>query len=613
MAMLSACQPLQQADGTRTSNPQAERAAILARQGRHDDAGDNYLTLAEAATGDSRQRYLILAARERQLAGRLGAAQAIMDSLEEPIATANLVGWAIVSGDLALANGQPEAALNALARAPETDKPSAAAELLRIRALAQFRLNYPVTATSALLEREVWLDNAAAIAGNQRLLWQELSRYGSKLGPTQLDAVDDPLLLGWLELGQIAASLPPGGRGLPGALARWQLAHPNHPANQVLVPELLATAGPVAEMPGRVALLLPLSGRQQLSGRAVRDGFMAAHFEIPAAGPQPQIRVYDVDAAGVADAYRRATAEGAEFIVGPLVKTAVEEVAAMGISVPTLALNYLPEESIAPAGMFQFALAPEDEASAAAERAIRLGQLRALVLVPNGVWGRRMLNSFANTYTGLGGQILDYRFYDPGAADFSAGIQDILLIRESKDRQTRLSANLGVSLGFEPRRRTDIDLIFMAASDNAAKLIRPQLKFYYAGGIPTYATSTIYQSAATGNRDLNGIMFADMPWMIAPAPLTQTVQKTLDEFWPGESQRRARLFAMGFDAYQLVPELATGMGLKRSELTGVTGKLYLSGDRRIHRRLAWAIIKGGQPQPLAPLDINSLPVEITTD
>jgi len=609
LLVLGGCQTVPTQTDSGIGDSAAARADALARQGRHDAAAEDYLELAETSAGDTRQRYLILAARERLLAGRVGAAQAIIDALASPIADANRVGWAVVAGDLALARGDAEAALTVLSQAPQTDNPVAAAELLRIRGQADFRLGDPVAGTSALLEREIWLADAQAIAANQRLLWQELRSYGTGLGPEQLAQVTDPVLLGWLRLGELAAALPPSGRGLASALTRWQLDNPNHPANQLLVPELLAQAGPVAEMPQRVALLLPLSGRQQLSGAAIRDGFMAAHFAAGDVASAPMLRVYDVDTYGAADAYRRAVADGAQFVVGPLLKPSVEEIAANGIVVPTLALNYLPQETLAPPGMFQFALLPEDEASAAAERAIRLGQLRALVLVPNGAWGQRLLNSFAGTYRGLGGRIVDYRYYDAQAADFSEGIQDVLLIRESKDRRTRLSANLGIELGFEPRRRDDIDLIFMAATDGAAKLIRPQLKFYYAGGIPTYATSAVFDSGSSGNLDLNGIMFADMPWIIEPDPFTRSVQQTLETYWPDQAQRRARLFAMGFDAYQLVPELASGGRLSGDELPGVTGRLYLSGDRRIHRRLSWAIMIGGQPSPLAPLSVEATLVE----
>jgi hypothetical protein len=36
------------------------------------------------------------------------------------------------------------------------------------------------------------------------------------------------------------------------------------------------------------------------------------------------------------------------------------------------------------------------------------------------------------------------------------------------------------------------------------------------------------------------------------------------------------------------------------EIDGATGVLYLDGGGRIHRRLAWAEFRGGQPVPLPP-------------
>ena len=81
------------------------------------------------------------------------------------------------------------------------------------------------------------------------------------------------------------------------------------------------------------------------------------------------------------------------------------------ITVPVLTLNYLPEDTLAPPGLYQFALAPEDEAAAAAVRAIGDGHTRAVALVPNNDWGRRLLSSFATELEGMGGTLLDYRSY----------------------------------------------------------------------------------------------------------------------------------------------------------------------------------------------------------
>lgn len=598
LALLAGCTPLQAPGPVAGLDPAAQRAATLAGEGRHDDAAQAYLDLAATATAETRERYLILAARERRAAGRLGAAQAILDSLPDPVAPANRAGWAAVAGDLALARGQPEEALTLLARAPARASPGASAELLRVRGLALFRTGDPVAATGALIEREVWLDQPAEIAANQRLLWEELRRWGGSITGEDVRGAGDPVLGGWLDLGLIAGR-PAGGASLAAALRSWQLTHPSHPANGVLLPELLADLGPPAGLPDRLALLLPLSGRQQLAGMAVRDGFLAAHYALDAGDSGPTIRIYDVDRLGAAGAYRQAVTEGAQFVVGPLLKESVQELAATGLTVPALALNYLPDQQPGPAGLYQFALAPEDEASAAADRAIGAGQQRAIALVPNNAWGRRLLNSFASNYQALGGTLLDYRFYDPAAPDFSAGIQNLLLVDESRSRHDRLAANLGMPLGFEPRRRADMDLIFLAATDGVAKLIRPQLKFYYAGDVPTYATSAIYQEGSGSNADLNGIIFADMPWMIEPDAEVAMVRRTLARYWPDAASRQARLYAMGFDAYRLVPQLAAGRWQPGTELPGVTGGLYLGGGLQIHRRLDWARIVGGRPVPLA--------------
>ncbi|MDJ0929280.1 MAG: penicillin-binding protein activator [Gammaproteobacteria bacterium] len=578
------------------------RATALADQGRYDDAAEAYLQLAGSAAGPARERYLIQAARQRRLAGKLGGAQAILDSLSDPVDDSNLLGWAQVAGDLAVARGQPRRALEIVARAPATSKPGAAAELERIRGEALFRLGDPVAATRAFQEREIWLRDPAEIAANQRMLWIGYQRWGDSLTPALVEGVDDVVTAGWLELGYIAATRRDSRAGLGLALQNWQTRFPTHPANDVLLPELLSDFQGIAAMPERLALLLPLSGRQKAAGQAVRDGFLAAHFaSADITGQAPVIRIYDIDAMGVLPATQTAVLEGAQFVVGPLLKESVQELAASGIAAPTLALNFLPDELPAPAGMVQFALAPEDEAVQAADRAIAEGHRRAVVLVPSNGFGRRLLDSFVATYTGLGGQVIDYRFFDPRSPDFSYGIQDMLLIGESRDRHDRLSANLRMELGFEPRRRDDIDLIFLGARPEAGKLIRPQLKFFYAGGVPTYSTSAIYQENSRNNSDLNGIIFPDMPWLVEPDAEIQAVRDTLDALWPGDASRRARLFAMGFDAYRLVPELAGGTTSGGGEVAGATGRLYLDGDGRIHRRLVWAQMRGGRPARLEPL------------
>ena len=111
------------------------------------------------------------------------------------------------------------------------------------------------------------------------------------------------------------------------------------------------------------------------------------------------------------------------------------------------------------------------------------------------------------------------------------------------------------------------------------------------------------------NSDLNGIRFADTPWVIAPQPWIEFLPGMYQEYWP-EERRLGRLHAMGYDAYHLVAPLFAMRGRQIGEIDGVSGRLYVDPDGRIHRRLAWGEFQSGEvvalPEPLGtgtPIDV----------
>lgn len=338
-----------------------------------------------------------------------------------------------------------------------------------------------------------------------------------------------------------------------------------------------------------MTLLLPLSGKEQGIAEAIRDGFLAAHFAAQDKD-RPEIIVVDEETPTPAAAYG-STSGG--FVVGPLLRTSLAQVAAVSAMRPTLALNNLEGSNPAPPGMFQFSLAPEDEAAAVAERAIAAGQRRGLALVPDNEYGRRMLAAFTAAYEGLGGAMAGQRTYTPGGINFTSPISALLQLDASNERRRTLSANLGIALEFEPARRTDVDFIFLVANPDAGRLIRPQLKFLYAGDLPTYSTSEIHY--ADGNeRDLDGIQFVDSPIVIDPRNRSAELREALEKRWPG-SITRLRFYAFGFDAYRLARHIAAG---NLTDLPGFTGILQIDPQRRVHRKLAWATIQDGRVVPV---------------
>lgn len=576
------------------------RAESLAVRGRHAEAAAAYIDLATRASGEARQRLTLLAAEQWLDAGDGRRAQSAMSSIAEPADGELRWLWRSNAAALALWAGDPDEALMHLEKLDRQPlPPQYRSRTEALRADAWFQKGDPARAVELYRQREAWLDGRQRIDLNRRRLWTGLLVSKPDTLRAAAATASDPDTRGWLSLAALATSTGRQGLGWTNGVARWRSEYPDHPAEAVLA-DMRMPERPSQQYPGQIALLLPLSGENGNAGSAIRNGFFGAYFSAATELEQElTIRVYDVAATGNArDVYSRAVDEGAEFVVGPLLRPEVVELASDPLlPVPVLALNYLPDDSVAPPGVYQFALSPEDEAVSAAKRAIADGHGRALALVPNNDWGRRMLNSFATAFESDGGTLLDYRSYQPSSQDFSIEIEGLMALAQSVQRYQRLRANIGGPLQFDPRRRQDADFVFLAADAKSGRLLKSQLKFHYAGTLPVYSTSFIYSMDGRSDADLNGIKFADTPWIISPQPWIADLPALYRELWP-EERRLGRLHAMGYDAYQLVGELSAAQIGAGQEIPGATGKLYLDSDGRVHRRLAWAEFVRGRPVAL---------------
>ena len=354
-----------------------------------------------------------------------------------------------------------------------------------------------------------------------------------------------------------------------------------------------AKPGPAPVVTPHLALLLPITGRASGAAISVRDGFMTAYYQAPA-GERPRVRIYDTGTQSVADALTQATSAGADFIVGPLTREEVTAAADFpGPRGPLLALNFLAAEHPPPPRFYQYALSPEDEARLAARRVLEDHHRRGVALVPSGDWGARVLAAFKQELQAGGGELLGTGTIESGRTDYSATITEVLGISESVARNRRLESTLGTKLQFEPRRRNDIEFIFAPAQANLERLLRPQLRFHYAGDIPTYATSDAFEPDVRANEDLDGLMFPDMPWMLG-GDLADAVHAAARDAWPSGGPYRGRLFAFGFDAFRLAQALRyVGVGGSVS-VEGLTGRLSLDAERRVRREIGWAQLHGGE-------------------
>jgi outer membrane PBP1 activator LpoA protein len=352
-------------------------------------------------------------------------------------------------------------------------------------------------------------------------------------------------------------------------------------------PAATAAAGP------HLALLLPITSRAAGAATSVRDGFMTAYFLAPPS-ERPRVRVYDTGTQSVADALTQAVRQGADFIVGPLTREEVTAAAEFaGARAPLLALNFLPADHPAPAQFYQYALSPEDEARMAARRVLEDHHRRGVALVPSGEWGARVLAAFKQELLSGGGDLLVTGQIDAGRTDYSATITEVLGISESTARYRRLESTLGTKLQFEPRRRGDIEFIFSPAPANVERLLRPQLRFHYAGDLPDYATSDAFEPDVRINEDLEGLMFPDMPWMLG-GDLADAVHAAARDAWPAGGPHRGRLFAFGFDAFRLAQALRHSGVAGNVSVVGLTGRLSVDEERRVRREIGWAQLHDGE-------------------
>ena len=173
-------------------------------------------------------------------------------------------------------------------------------------------------------------------------------------------------------------------------------------------------------------------------------------------------------------------------------------------------------------------------------------------------------------------------------------------IDRSEIRQQRLSQLIHQDTRFVPRRREDVDFIFLVAFPQTARQINPLLKYYYAGEIPIYAPSIIYSGSPDSiqDSDLNGITFSEIPWVLANTKTGKSASKQNVEGDSTAQNPYIRLYALGYDAYQLTYNLNQFMLFPELAIEGKTGLLDLNEQQLLTRKLAWAQFKNGIPQAI---------------
>lgn len=544
--------------------PAQRSAGMLLDAGRHAEAARLLENAAADARGAQRSALLLDAADAWREAGEISRTRPLLAEINpRRFDDAGQLRHALLLAELALVDGRPAQARDLLDRQAAHVPTPLRGRWHRLRAAA-LASDDPFAAAAELARLEPLLPDASR-AGNRRDIERLLARIGDRA------------------LAQSAASLPPGDPLYPHAgRALTQRGLPLPRAyERGDAPEAIAERPPADadgyRPPRRLALLLPLSGPLASAGSPVLDGALSAHYG--ESRRRPELHVYDTAGTpqGAIDAYQLAVGEGADQILGPLTR---EEVGALfsqpALPVPVLALNRANEPP--PPGSASFALSPEDEGEAAAERLWQRGLRKVIVVAGNDDTALRSLATFRDRFRARGGEI----------------VAETRLAERALDFNPQLAAALAAAGGPEG----DHDAIFIALRAQQARLLVPQLAIAGFPSRPIIATSQVLVGGGDPrlDRELDGVEFPELPWLLGTRgelPEPARVERQL----PGTRGGGARLYAFGLDAYRLTGYLQHLVRNASAWLNGATGELRIDAFGNVLRQPGWGVFSGGRARP----------------
>ena len=459
--------------------------------------------------------------------------------------------------------------------------------------------NY-LEAAKRRIELDDLIDDPEVLSANNEKIWFSISQMGTKFLRYTISDFNSKRVNGWLEIVQINQEYGNQPDLLIRKMENWKQRYPLHPA-MVVQPRTLQRVA-LAEMiaPKKIAILLPLSGRFANSGKMVQDGLVAAHYQVESSQDAATINFYDTakSQSGLVS-YQQAINDGADFIIGPLDKRSIEQIVAQDtLATPIFFLNTINSMPERHNQVFQFVLSIEDEAIQAAHRAWENGYRKAIAFVPDDPRGQRARIAFQEYFEQLGGEVIDTEKYSD-IKKLKANVQNLLRVDKSIKRKRQLEQTLGRNIEFEMRRRQDADFIFMLSKPREARRIKPFINFYFALDLPVISTSRIYSGKPSPQLDneLDGIEFSDIPLYISQQPEILKTRKEIEKIDSSIlKDNNGRLFSYGFDAYQILSNIAKLKAFPDYRWYGLSGEIGIDDGGLVHRYLTWAKFKKGIPE-----------------
>ena len=479
--------------------------------------------------------------------------------------------------------------------------------------------------------------------------------------PSQL--TDEEIFIqGWYALASLYQRYQLRTNQLLRSLDTWRSNYPRHPALENMPTPLRNISETSPYRPSKIAVLLPLSGRFQKQAQALQYGISDAFYnqialhkrlrveeetlknniarlsennfsnitDINAAEvksdfdfPAPSLLFFDTNELSMVEIAKQLQEQNINFVIGPLLKPNLEKFLPLVENIPVLMLNALPTDKkitsngeLALQGSslhYSFALSPEGEAEQAAELIFQNKHKKPLILAPRSNFGQRVANAFDTRWKELNSEHQEKSentvetypaetHYFTSKPDLARFIDSTLQTNKSKERISQIKTIIDKPVKSEVRSRRDVDAIYLVSDRSELILLKPFISVSispFAKNIPLYASSRSHDIDLTNqqNKELSNLIFSDITFLMDDEiQINHEVQK----IWPKQRFNTLRLFALGYDSFNLIEQLKQLQIIDGHYFQGLTGELTLDKSNTLNSKLQWAKYQKGSLVEVTP-------------
>jgi ABC-type branched-subunit amino acid transport system substrate-binding protein len=330
----------------------------------------------------------------------------------------------------------------------------------------------------------------------------------------------------------------------------------------------------------RIALLLPLSGRNAPIGQAMQQAAELALFDTGA--KELALAAYDSGETGdsAIQAYKKAQTDGVALILGPLFGASASALGPLRRQDRVNIIAFSNDESVAQPGLWVMGIAPPPQVRRVVDYSVSTGIKRFAVLAPRTTYGEQMTRTLQSQATIRGATVVAAEFYEEGG-DVSAAAARIADTAKGEGK-------LAVLVPVAPPRLTSVlaSLSTVSVDSRSVQLI------------------------GTGVWDVPGISSEAMlrgAWYAAPDPARRAdfERKYVSTY----GRPPHRLATLAYDAVSLASQLARakpGGDFSAEAITnpngwsGIDGVFRFLPDGRTERTLAVIEVQGDRGVVVSP-------------